>query len=168
MYLGEHYFIDIVVGCMIAAYGWYGYPDTLGVDPDRRELRALDNQSLTPAPAAVSYRAGSSFGWTAPIGGRGQFQRLRYNAKRSATEHRVATALPALTSGSPLRVRISVRTTPGRAAACQGVHISAGRATLPPVQGHRMSAPTPLVGFGPPDHCLPRGATRWFNERRLE
>lgn len=26
MYLGEHYFIDILAGCLVAAYGWYGFP----------------------------------------------------------------------------------------------------------------------------------------------
>jgi membrane-associated phospholipid phosphatase len=26
MYLGEHYFIDVLAGCMVAAYGWYTYP----------------------------------------------------------------------------------------------------------------------------------------------
>jgi membrane-associated phospholipid phosphatase len=26
VYLGEHYVIDVLVGCAIAAYGWYGFP----------------------------------------------------------------------------------------------------------------------------------------------
>lgn len=26
IYLGEHYFIDVLAGCIVAAYGWYGFP----------------------------------------------------------------------------------------------------------------------------------------------
>ena len=26
IYLGEHYFVDVLAGCAVAAYGWYGFP----------------------------------------------------------------------------------------------------------------------------------------------
>lgn len=29
VYLGEHYVIDVLVGCAIAAYGWYGFPQIM-------------------------------------------------------------------------------------------------------------------------------------------
>ena len=48
IYLGEHYFIDVTAGCIIAAYGWYGFPRLseliqVARSPGERPV-------LTPAP----------------------------------------------------------------------------------------------------------------------
>ena len=55
MYLGEHYFIDILVGCMVAAYGWFGYPTVARLIWMARGIhvteRADDPQPLTVDPA---------------------------------------------------------------------------------------------------------------------
>jgi membrane-associated phospholipid phosphatase len=49
MYLGEHYFIDIAVGCLIAAYGWYGFPRLLELI--RVTRKPASRRVLPPAPA---------------------------------------------------------------------------------------------------------------------
>ena len=49
MYLGEHYFIDIAVGCLIAAYGWYGFPRLSELIQIARSPGS--KPVLTPAPA---------------------------------------------------------------------------------------------------------------------
>ena len=50
MYLGEHYFIDVAVGVMIAAYGWYGFPYLAELIEVAR--RPGSRPVLTPAPAS--------------------------------------------------------------------------------------------------------------------
>lgn len=56
MYLGEHYFIDILVGCMIVAYGWFGYPTIARLIWMARGVRVTgrddDRQTVIPDPAA--------------------------------------------------------------------------------------------------------------------
>lgn len=58
MYLGEHYFIDVLVGCMVAAYGWYGFPQIMRLASAvrKQELRQaeLANQSVTESPRPVA------------------------------------------------------------------------------------------------------------------
>jgi membrane-associated phospholipid phosphatase len=49
MYLGEHYFIDVIVGCLISAYGWYGFPRLAELIQIAR--RPGSRPVLTPAPA---------------------------------------------------------------------------------------------------------------------
>jgi membrane-associated phospholipid phosphatase len=63
MYLGEHYFIDVLAGCMVAAYGWYGYPTlarliwmargvrVASVD-DNRQSAVADPTGVVASPAA--------------------------------------------------------------------------------------------------------------------
>ena len=42
VYLGEHYVIDILVGCGVAAYGWYGFPQIMRlVDASRARSRKV-------------------------------------------------------------------------------------------------------------------------------
>jgi membrane-associated phospholipid phosphatase len=48
IYLGEHYFIDVTVGCGIAAYGWYGFPRLSELIQIARAPGA--KPILTPAP----------------------------------------------------------------------------------------------------------------------
>jgi membrane-associated phospholipid phosphatase len=48
MYLGEHFFIDVVVGCFIAAYGWYGFPRLAELIQVARRPGA--RPVLTPSP----------------------------------------------------------------------------------------------------------------------
>ena len=48
IYLGEHYFIDVTAGCMIAAYGWYGFPRLSELIQVARSPGA--RPVLTPAP----------------------------------------------------------------------------------------------------------------------
>jgi membrane-associated phospholipid phosphatase len=61
MYLGEHYFIDIAVGCLIAAYGWYGFPRLseliqIARSPGSKPVLtpAPANQEAVPAPAPAT------------------------------------------------------------------------------------------------------------------
>ncbi|HET7056224.1 MAG TPA: phosphatase PAP2 family protein [Thermomicrobiales bacterium] len=49
IYLGEHYFIDVMAGCGIAAYGWYGFPKLSELIQIARQPGA--KPILTPAPA---------------------------------------------------------------------------------------------------------------------
>jgi membrane-associated phospholipid phosphatase len=52
MYLGEHYFIDVLVGCMVAAYGWYGYPTVARLIWMARGIRVIDvRDERQPAPS---------------------------------------------------------------------------------------------------------------------
>lgn len=48
MYLGEHYFIDILVGCLVAGYGWYGFPKLAELIQVAR--RPGSRPVLTPSP----------------------------------------------------------------------------------------------------------------------
>lgn len=57
MYLGEHYFIDILVGCAVAAYGWYAYPAVARLIWMARGIRVTERgderQTLAPESAAA-------------------------------------------------------------------------------------------------------------------
>jgi membrane-associated phospholipid phosphatase len=57
MYLGEHYFIDVLAGCMVAAYGWYGYPTLARLIWMARGVRVTslpgNHQSAVADPAAA-------------------------------------------------------------------------------------------------------------------
>ena len=48
MYLGEHYFIDVLVGCLVAGYGWYGFPKLAELIQVAR--RPGSRPLLTPSP----------------------------------------------------------------------------------------------------------------------
>lgn len=59
MYLGEHYFIDIAVGCMIAAYGWYGFPRLMELiqvarQPNAKAIPATASAAQAEAAAPAS------------------------------------------------------------------------------------------------------------------
>ncbi|MDQ2682520.1 MAG: phosphatase PAP2 family protein [Chloroflexota bacterium] len=49
MYLGEHYFIDLLVGCLVAAYGWYGFPHIVRLVDAARVARVRSKATIDRA-----------------------------------------------------------------------------------------------------------------------